>query len=83
MPRLARVVAPGVPHHVTQRGNRRQPTFFVEEDYSTYLEFMAEWCGERGVEIWAYCLISNHVNLIAVPKSEDALRRAIGATRVM
>lgn len=78
MPRLARVVAPGVPHHVTQRGNRGQPTFFLEEDYSTYLELMAEWCGERGVEIWAYCLMPNHVHLIAVPETEDALRRAIG-----
>ena len=78
MPRLARVVAPGVPHHITQRGNRRQPTFFLEEDYRTYLELMAEWCAERGVEVWAYCLMPNHVHMIAVPESEDALRRAIG-----
>ena len=78
MARLARLVIPGVPHHVTQRGNRRQRTFFCEEDYSAYLKLMAQWCAERGVAIWAYCLMPNHVHLIAVPQSEDALSRAIG-----
>ena len=78
MARLARVVVPGMPHHVTQRGNRRQTTFFCEEDYAAYLELMSQWCGERGVEIWAYCLMPNHVHLIAVPKRADGLRRAIG-----
>ena len=78
MPRLARVVAAGVPHHITQRGNRRQPTFFCHGDYVTYLELMSEWCGERALEVWAYCLMPNHVHLIAVPESEDGLRRAIG-----
>ena len=78
MARLARVVVPGYPHHVTQRGNRRQQTFFCEEDYTAYLELMAEWCKVRGVQIWAYCLMPNHVHLIAVPQSEDGLSRAIG-----
>ena len=78
MPRLARVVVPGVPHHITQRGNRRQDAFFCDEDYETYLELMAEWCGERGVEVWAYCLMPNHVHLIAVPQVEAAFRRGIG-----
>ena len=45
MARLARVVVPGVPHHVTQRGNRRQQTFFQEEDYAAYLALLGEWCG--------------------------------------
>jgi len=67
-----------MPHHITQRGNRRQATFFGEEDYAAYLELMGQWCKERGVEIWAYCLMPNHVHLIAVPKSEDGLRRAMG-----
>jgi len=44
MARLARVVVPGVPHHITQRGNRRQQTFFCDEDYQAYLDLMAEWC---------------------------------------
>ncbi|WP_426377646.1 transposase [Desulforudis sp. 1031] len=77
MARIARVVAPGVPHHVTQRGNRRQQTFFCEEDYRAYLHLMAEWCSRWKVEIWAYCLMPNHVHLIAVPPSKEALTRAI------
>ena len=69
---------PGLPHHVTQRGNRRQQTFFRDEDFAAYVELMAEWCQERHVGIWAYCLLPNHVHLIAVPQSEDGLGRAIG-----
>ncbi len=67
-----------MPHHITQRGNRRQRTFFDDEDYAAYIELMAEWCVEEGVEIWAYCLMPNHVHLIAVPDSQQALSRAIG-----
>jgi putative transposase len=78
MARLARVVALGLPHHVTQRGNRRQETFFCDEDYRSYLELMADWCAAHQVEIWAYCLMPNHVHLIAVPHSADGLGRAIG-----
>lgn len=78
MARVARVVAPGLPHHIAQRGNRRQPTFFQDEDYRAYIGLMAEWCAKCRVEIWAYCLMPNHVHLIAVPESEDGLRRAIG-----
>jgi putative transposase len=78
MARLARVVAAGMPHHITQRGNRRQPTFFRDEDYAEYLELMAEWTRECDVAVWAYCLMPNHVHLVAVPKREDGLRRAIG-----
>lgn len=78
MARLARVVVPGIPHHITQRGNRRQDVFFGEEDYEIYLSLMREWCKKAGVEIWAYCLMTNHIHLIAVPKSEEALARGIG-----
>jgi REP-associated tyrosine transposase len=78
MARLARVVAPGFPHHITQRGNRGQPTFFCDEDYQSYLELMGQWCAAHRVEILAYCLMPNHVDLIAVPKSADGLRLAIG-----
>jgi putative transposase len=78
MARLARLVIPGLPHHITQRGNRRQQTFFNDGDYAAYLELMTDWCREQGVEIWGYCLMPNHAHLIAVPKSEDGLRRAIG-----
>jgi putative transposase len=78
MARIARAVAPGIPHHVTQRGNRRQQTFFGDEDYQAYLELMAEWCAAYNVQIWAYCLMPNHVHLIAVPKTKDGLNLAIG-----
>ena len=67
-----------MPHHVTQRGNRRQQMFFNDGDYAAYLELMAEWCREEGVAIWSYCLMPNHTHLIAVPACEDGLRWAIG-----
>jgi putative transposase len=78
MARIARVVAPGHAHHVTQRGNRRQQVFLKDEDYGAYLDLMADWCGMQGVEVWAYCLMPNHVHLLAVPKTSEGLARAIG-----
>lgn len=78
MARLARIVVPGVPHHVTQRGNRRQPTFFGDGDYRLYLDLMAEWCGRYSVAVWAWCLMPNHVHLVAVPAREAALAAGIG-----
>jgi putative transposase len=78
MARMARVVAPGVPHHVTQRGNRRQQAFFADDDYETYRMMLAEGCRAAGVKVLAYCLMPNHVHLILVPKDEDGLRAALG-----
>lgn len=78
MARIARVVIPGIPHHVTQRGNRRQKVFFSDGDYRHYLELLAEWCPKREVEIWAYCLMPNHVHLVAVPGEREDLAGAIG-----
>ena len=78
MPRLARLVVPGIPHHVTQRGNRRQPTFFSDADYRLYRRLLGEWCGKAGTAIWAWCLMPNHVHLILVPSHEDGLRAALG-----
>lgn len=77
MPRMARVVAPNTPHHVTQRGNRRQTTFFGDADYLHYLQLAAEWCAKAEVECWGYCLMPNHVHLILTPRSEASLRTAI------
>jgi putative transposase len=68
-------VLPGIPHHVTQRGNRREQTFFEDGDYKLYLDLLADAAGRAGVEIWSYCLMPNHVHLIAVPSDEDGLRR--------
>ena len=78
MARIARVVVPGYPPHVTQRGNRRQQTFFCEGDYRLYLRLMDEWCGKFRVDIWSYCLMPNHIHLVAVPADEAGLRLAIG-----
>ena len=69
---------PGVPHLITQQGNRGQNAFFGDEDYAAYLDLMAERCSQWGVKVWAYCLMPNRVHLLAVPPTEDALRRAIG-----
>lgn len=77
MARMARAVAPYLPHHIIQRGNRRQRTFFCLDDYRLYVHLMAQCCNRCGVQIWAYCLMPNHVHLIAVPESADGLRRAI------
>jgi len=69
------MVLPGIPHHVTQRGNRRERTFFEEGDYALYLDLLAEAAGRHGVEIWSYCLMPNHVHIIVVPRDADALGR--------
>lgn len=78
MARIARVIAAGIPHHITQRGNRRMQTFFDDNDYRSYLALLTEWCRKHEVAIWAYCLMPNHVHLIAVPQCDDSLRRGIG-----
>lgn len=82
MARIARIVAPGVPHHITQRGNRRQMVFFLPGDYQHYLESLRQACKAYGVEIWAYCLMPNHVHLIAVPQEEQSLRLAFADTHM-
>ena len=78
MARIARIVVPKMPHHITQRGNRRQKAFFNEGDYREYIALMSASCNLHGVEIWAYCLMCNHVHLIAVPEKPESLRHAIG-----
>ena len=80
MPRIARVVVPGIPHHVTQRGNRRQRVFFRETDYRAYKTILARYCKRERVDVWAYCLMPNHVHLILVPQTVYALRRALSET---
>jgi putative transposase len=77
MARLARVVVPGHPHHVTQRGNGGARTFFDDDDYALYRDLLAENCRAAGVEVWAWCLMPNHVHLILVPSDPDGLRRAL------
>ena len=73
MPRISRLVVPGYPHHVTQRGNRRQKTFFHTQDYLAYLQLIAAAKPKAGCDIWAYCLMPNHVHFVIVPQHENSL----------
>lgn len=77
MPRLARTVFAGVPHHITQRGNRREDVFYTDEDYQIYLEWLNHYCQKYQLEILAYCLMNNHVHLVAVPGNADSLQLAL------
>ncbi|MHB8530356.1 MAG: transposase [Caulobacteraceae bacterium] len=79
MARLARIVVPGCPHHVTARGNRREPIFFEDGDHEIYLDLLAEHTRKARVEVWAYCLMPNHVHLILNPATPEGLGRALGA----
>ncbi len=73
MPRVARVVVPDCPHHVTQRGNRRTRIFKDEEDWRTYVAFLKKYAEKHELGIWAYCLMMNHVHFVAVPRSPTSL----------
>ena len=80
MPRIARIIAPGYPHHVTQRGNNRSLVFFDDEDRQTYLDVLSNYAQKHFLQIWAYCLMDNHVHLLVVSGAEDSLARGIGLT---
>lgn len=80
MPRMARLVVPGYPHHVTQRGSRKQRTFFADDDYIDYLRIFGELRAKADVAIWAYCLMPNHVHFVAVPRDETGLAKLFGCT---
>ena len=77
MPRLARTVCARVPHHITQRGNRREDVFFTNDDRTTYLQWLREYAEKYAVDILAYCLMTNHIHLVAVPASEDGLQQLL------
>jgi putative transposase len=77
MRRLARTVFARVPHHVTQRGNRREDVFYTDEDRTAYVNWLREYSDKHAVAVLAYCLMTNHVHLVAVPESEDGLQRML------
>jgi putative transposase len=83
MPRIARIIAAGFPHHITQRGNNRATVFFDDEDRQTYLNLLLKYTHKYNVAIWAYCLMSNHVHLLAVPETETGLARGIGLPNML
>lgn len=75
MPRPARRVFPGIPHHVVQRGNRQEAVFFSDGDRATYLDWLAQHCVESRVQVLAYCLMTNHVHIVAVPEDGVGLEK--------
>jgi putative transposase len=80
MARISRITVPGMPHHVTQRGNRRERVFHEDGDYALYRDLLAAACAANGVACWAYCLMPNHVHLILTPATREGLSRAVGET---
>lgn len=82
MPRTSRVVAVGSPHHITQRGNNCELVFFDDADRSAYLEHLSFFTRKYQIDIWAYCLMSNHLHLLVVPQAPESLARGIGLTNM-
>lgn len=83
MPRIARIFAVNYPHHITQRGNNKETVFFDNEDKEFYLKTLVRYSHEKALEIWAYCLMGNHIHILAVPKKEDSLARGIGGINLI
>jgi len=81
MGRLTRIVIPGLPHHVTQRGNRRSDVFCQAEDRRVYLSLVGKYPGEYGLQIWAYCLMTTHVHFVLMPEPRQALSQAMRDVR--
>ncbi|MBU2599286.1 transposase, partial [bacterium] len=75
MARIARIIIPDIPYHLTQRGNYRQTVFRSEDDREQYLLWIREYSKRYGVKIWAYCLMDNHVHFIVVPEGSESIAR--------
>jgi putative transposase len=80
MARIKRIIIPNTPHHITQRGVRSMNIFYKHEDYLYYKELLQTQCKEHNVQIVSYCLMTNHVHIIAIPKYKESLAKAIGET---
>ena len=78
MARISRIVVPGYPHHITQRGVRSMDVFHSDEDRHAYIGFLAEEATRFNMDILSWCLMTNHVHFIAVPHKETSLARAFG-----
>ncbi len=83
MPRVARITAVKYPHHITQRGNNREDVFFDEEDRCFYLDTLKRYAQRYTFDIWAYCLLTNHVHILAVPGMDTSLSSGIGGTNLV
>ena len=83
MLRIARVCAIHYPHHITQRGNNKERVFFDDEDKKFYLKTLARYSYQWDFDIWAYCLMPNHVHILAVPRKKESLAKGIGNTNLV
>jgi len=77
MPRKPRFFLPGVPAHIVQRGNNRQPIFFDESDYGAYLNWLKQAMDRYDCELHAYVLMTNHVHLLMSPHETESISRAL------
>lgn len=80
VPRIARVVAVGAPHHVTQRGNNRQQIFFTDLDRRVYMTLLRQHAARHDLRVLGWCLMLNHVHLVGIPEHEHSLARALDRT---
>lgn len=80
MGRSARIVVPGWPHHVTQRGNHRQTLFFGDRDRTVYLEMLAKYKLLYHLSLPGYCLMTNHAHDAVIPEFTDSLAKGVGRT---
>jgi len=83
MTRVARIFAVNYPHHITQRGNNKETVFFDDEDKKFYLKILNKYSHQWNFDIWAYCLMANHVHLLVVPRREESLAKGIGGTNLV
>jgi putative transposase len=77
---MKRITLAGLPHHVIQRGLYGRKTFLSDKDYAVYLEILSDCSRRHGLEIWSYCLMPDHVHLIAIPKEKNSLTNCLRAT---
>ncbi len=82
MPRIPRIVFTDVPHHITQRGSRRQDVFFTASDRKAYLEWMQQYSTRYDLAILGYCLMTNHIHLVATPRKPDSMARTINVVHM-
>jgi len=83
MPRIARVCVEGYPHHITQRGNNKEKVFFDKEDRQFYLDVLQRYKDKHTMKILAYCLMGNHIHILAVAGEETSLAKGIGGTNLI
>jgi putative transposase len=77
MPRIARTVITNVPYHISQRGNHRQDVFYTLQDRQRYLELLSQYASSNSLDIVAYCLMTNHIHLVAIPRRPDSMSRTV------